>query len=138
MAPSCKMRLSRFSAKLEFQERAECGNIDTNVGNINNNILVLAQNIVETNYWSTQFLGLWVILRLLLKFSRNVDTISNKALIMPISSWRFLLNLLLIFNNFFDPKISFPTETSVLHNIFRKETALEAHKCLPFWSGIDI
>ena len=27
MAPSCKLRFARFSARLKFQDRAECGNI---------------------------------------------------------------------------------------------------------------
>ena len=26
MAPSCKLRFARFSARLKFQDRAECGN----------------------------------------------------------------------------------------------------------------
>ena len=26
MAPSCKLRFARFSARLRFQDRAECGN----------------------------------------------------------------------------------------------------------------
>jgi hypothetical protein len=26
VAPSCKLRLARFSARLKFQDRAECGN----------------------------------------------------------------------------------------------------------------
>jgi hypothetical protein len=26
VAPSCRLRLARFSARLKFQDRAECGN----------------------------------------------------------------------------------------------------------------
>ena len=34
MAPSCKLRLVRFSAKLRFQDRAECGNNECGRTNI--------------------------------------------------------------------------------------------------------